>query len=57
VNAPPFKKRLENANIKLAIVADNVVGISGRAMLEAIITDTANATETARPAKGRLRWK
>ena len=51
------QKTLESANIKLASVASNVMGVSGRAMLEAIITGTANATEMAGLAKGRLREK
>lgn len=52
-----IQKTLESANIKLASVASNVMGVSGRAMLEAIITGTANATEMAGLAKGRLREK
>ena len=51
------QKTLESANIKLASVASNVMGVSGRAMLEAIVTGTANATEMAGLAKGRLREK
>jgi transposase len=51
------QKTLESANIKLASVASNVMGVSGRAMLEAIIAGTANATEMAGLAKGRLREK
>jgi len=52
-----IQKTLESANIKLASVASNVMGVSGRAMLEAIVTGTANATEMAGLAKGRLREK
>jgi transposase len=52
-----IQKTLESANIKLASVATNVMGVSGRAMLEAIITGTAGATEMAELAKGRLREK
>lgn len=52
-----IQKTLESANIKLASVASNVMGVSGRAMLEAIITGTTNATEMAGLAKGRLREK
>jgi transposase len=51
------QKTLESANIKLASVASNVMGVSGRAMLEAIVVGTANATEMAGLAKGRLREK
>lgn len=52
-----IQKTLESANIKLASVASNVMGVSGRAMLEAIVTGTTNATEMAGLAKGRLREK
>ena len=52
-----IQKTLESANIKLASVASDVMGVSGRAMLDAIITGTANAAEMAGLAKGRLREK
>jgi transposase len=52
-----IQKTLESANIKLASVATDVMGISGRAMLDAIITGTANPTDMASLAKGRLREK
>ncbi len=52
-----IQKTLESANIKLASVASNVMGVSGRAMLEAIVAGTANATEMAGLAKGRMREK
>jgi transposase len=52
-----IQKTLESANIKLASVASNVMGVSGRAMLEAIVAGTTNATEMAGLAKGRLREK
>jgi len=52
-----IQKTLESANIKLASVASNVMGVSGRAMLEAIVAGTTNATEMAGLAKGRLRGK
>jgi transposase len=51
------QKTLESANIKLASVASNVMGVSGREMLEAIIDGKANASEMAELAKGRLREK
>jgi transposase len=51
------QKALESANIKLASVASNVMGVSGRAMLEAIIAGSASSTEMAELAKGRLREK
>ncbi len=51
------QKVLEDANIKLASVASNVLGVSGRAMLEALIADQATPTQMADLAKGRLREK
>jgi transposase len=51
------QKTLESANIKLASVATNVMGVSGRAILEAIIAGSASSTEMAELAKGRLREK
>lgn len=51
------QKVLESANIKLASVASSVVGVSGRAMLEAIITGTATPAQMAELSKGRLRSK
>ncbi len=51
------QKTLESGNIKLASVATNVMGVSGRAMLDAIVEGKANATEMAELAKGRLREK
>lgn len=52
-----IQKVLESANIKLASVASNVVGVSGRAMLAAIIEGKATPTEMADLSKGRLREK
>lgn len=51
------QKVLESANIKLASVASNVLGVSGRAMLEAIIAGEENTQAMADLAKGRLREK
>lgn len=51
------QKVLESANIKLGSVASNVLGVSGRAMLEAIIAGQASPEEMAELAKGRLREK
>src|SRR6202166_2988676 len=50
-------KLLETANIKLASVATDVFGVSGRAMLKALILGTASSEEMAALAKGRLRRK
>ena len=50
-------KLLETANIKLASVASDVFGVSGRAMLRALIEGEASAEAMADLAKGRLRRK
>lgn len=52
-----IQKVLEGANIKLSSVASNVVGASGRAMLEAIVNGIDDASALAAMAKGRLRTK
>ncbi len=51
------QKVLETANIKLAAVATDVLGASGRAMLAAIIAGEADADALAELARGRLRAK
>jgi transposase len=51
------QKLLEGANIKLASVASNVLGVSGRAMLEALVAGQADAAAMAELARGRLREK
>lgn len=48
---------LETANIKLASVASDVFGVSGRRMLEALIEGKATPAQMAQLAKGRLRHK
>ena len=50
-------KVLEWANIKLTSVATDVTGVSGRAMLEAIVAGQADPAALAELAKGRLRNK
>lgn len=52
-----IQKVLEGANIKLSSVATNVVGVSGRAMLEALISGTDDPKVLAALAKGKLRDK
>lgn len=52
-----IQKVLEGANIKLGNVASNVVGVSGRAMLEAMVNGTENPKLLAAMAKGSLRRK
>jgi transposase len=48
---------LENANIKLASVASDILGRSGRAMLEAIIGGESDPARLADLAKAQLRSK
>ena len=50
-------KLLETANIKLASVASNVFGVSGRLMLQALIEGAATPSAMAALAQGRLRKK
>ena len=50
-------KVLESANIKLAAVATNVLGVSGRMMLQQIVAGSADPAALADLAKGRLRDK
>jgi len=52
-----IQKVLEGANIKLSSVASNVVGASGRAMLEAMICGMEDSQALAALAKGKLRDK
>ncbi len=51
------QKVLESANIKLASVASDVLGVSGRAMLNALIEGKATPSEMADLAQKRLRQK
>ena len=48
---------LERANIKLASVASDIMGVSGRAMLEALIAGKADPATMADLAKRRMRSK
>lgn len=52
-----LQKVLEDAGIKLASVATDILGVSGRAMLEALVHGTTNPNVLAELAKGRLRAK
>lgn len=52
-----LQKVLEHANIKLASVASDVMGVSGRAMLEALVAGNEDPAAMAELAKGRLRNK
>lgn len=51
------QKVLEGANLKLGDVASNVMGASGRAILQAIIVGETDAKVLASLAQGRLRSK
>ena len=50
-------RRLEGAGIKLATVASDVFGVSGRAMLRALIDGTQSPAEMADLARRRMRGK
>jgi len=50
-----IQKVLEDANIKLASVASDTVGTSGRAMLDAIVAGQTNPEELAQMSRGKLR--
>jgi transposase len=52
-----IQKLLEAANIKLASVATDILGVSGRAMLEALVEGQQDAAALARMARGRMRRK
>ncbi len=52
-----LQKVLEGANIKLASVVTDIMGASGRAMLEAIVGGSATNAEMAELARGSLRGK
>lgn len=51
------QKVLEDANIKLASVASDVMGVSGREMLAAVIAGDDDPERLAQLAKGRMRSK
>jgi transposase len=52
-----IQKVLEGANIKLSAIVADVVGVSGRAMLDALVAGTEDAEALAALARGRLRAK
>jgi transposase len=55
--ADRIQKVLEDANIKLAAVATDVLATSGRAMLEALIAGITDPEPLAELARMRLRAK
>ena len=52
-----IQKLLESANIKLGQVATNVLGLSGRLMLQALADGEEDAATLAQLAKGKLKAK
>ena len=52
-----LQKLLETANIKLSSVASDVMGVSGRAMLEALTSGNTSPEALADLARGKLRKK
>jgi transposase len=52
-----IQKVLEDANVKLASVATDPLGASGRAMIKALIAGEDDPTKLAELARGRLRQK
>lgn len=52
-----IQKTLEDAGIKLDSVASDVLGVSGRAMLKALVAGERDPAVLAELAKGRLRGK
>jgi len=52
-----IQKVLEGANIKLGSVASNVLGVSGRAIINEIIKGNIEPTKLAELSKGKLRKK
>ena len=52
-----LQKSLEGANIKLASVATNILGRSGREIIEALVAGSTDVAAMAQFARGRLRNK
>ena len=52
-----LQKVLEDAGVKLASVATDILGAAGRAMLEALVAGTTDPEVLAELARGRLRAK
>ena len=50
-------KALEDTGIKLDCVATDILGVSGRAMLDALVLGTTDPVVLAELAKGRMRAK
>jgi transposase len=52
-----LQKTLEGANLKLGVVATNIMGVSGRAILAALVAGETEPAHLAQLAQGRLRQK
>jgi transposase len=52
-----MEKLLEDAGVKLSIVATDIFGVSARTMIEALIAGERDGEALAEPAKGRMRPK
>jgi transposase len=52
-----LEKLLEDALIKLSVVATDIMGVSGRAMIEALIAGERDPEVLARLARGRMKVK
>ena len=52
-----LQKVLEDANVKLASVASDVLGVSGRAMLRALVEGKRSPEQMAELARGTMRRK
>lgn len=52
-----IQKTLEDANIKLSSVATNILGVSGRSIINALIAGRTDPVELAGLAKGKLKNK
>ncbi len=52
-----LQKVLEGANIKLSVVAKDIMGVSGRAILAALLAGSTDAAAMAQVARGKLRAK
>lgn len=50
-------KLLEDANIKLGAVASDILGVSGREMLDALVAGEENPGKLAESARGRMKAK
>lgn len=55
--ASRIHKVLEDTNIKLGSVATDILGVSGRSIIEALIEGKTDTVEMANMARGRLREK